>query len=393
MAVHQEFEYIVVGLGGIGSAAAFWLARRAGTGVLGLEQFALGHDRGASEDHSRIIRYTYHTPDYVELAHHAYAAWRTLEEEANETLLVITGDLFMGPRDSAMPVTDYADSLAAHGVPLEWLDAADIMRRWPQFRLDEEVRGIFQRDGGIAPAAKGTALHARLARQHGATLLENTPVTAITPLSDGVEVTTPQATYRCRRLVLAADAWTNRLLAPLGVQLPLTLTQEQVTYFASPHLEEFMPGRFPVWVWLDDPCFYGIPVYGEDRGVKAAQDSGGREVTLETRTFEPDQAMLERVSAFVQRTLPRMYGPVLYSKTCIYTLTPDRDFVIDTLPGYPQIALALGTAHGYKFAGLIGRILSDLAIEGTTAFNIAPFAADRPVLTMEHPPLKTLLKR
>jgi sarcosine oxidase len=103
--------------------------------------------------------------------------------------------------------------------------------------------------------------------------------------------------------------------------------------------------------------------------------------------------MLERVSAFVQRTLPRMYGPVLYSKTCIYTLTPDRDFVIDTLPGYPQIALALGSAHGFKFAGLIGRILSDLAIEGATAFTITPFAADRPVLTMEHPPLKTLLKR
>ena len=177
--------------------------------------------------------------------------------------------------------------------------------------------------------------------------------------------------------MLAADAWTNQLLAPLGVQLPLTITQEQVTYFAAPHVEEFMPGRFPVWVWLDDPCFYGIPVYGEDRGVKAAQDSGGREVTLETRTFEPDQAMLERVSAFVQRTLPRMYGPALYSKTCIYTLTPDRDFVIDTLPGYPQIALALGTAHGFKFAGLIGRILSDLAIEGTTAFNIAPFADEK----------------
>src|SRR5438105_1655919 len=153
MAVQQEFEYIVVGLGGIGSAAAFWLARRTGTGVLGLEQFALGHDRGASEDHSRIIRYTYHTPDYVELAHHAYAAWRTLEEEADEQLLVITGDLFMGLRDSAMPVTDYADSLSARAVRFEWLDAAEIMRRWPQFRLGEDVRGIFQRDGGIAPAA------------------------------------------------------------------------------------------------------------------------------------------------------------------------------------------------------------------------------------------------
>jgi sarcosine oxidase len=259
MTTREEFEYIVVGLGGLGSAAAYWLARRAGTAVLGLEQFELGHERGASEDHSRILRYTYHTPHYVELAHHAYAAWRTLEEHTGEPLLVITGDVFMGPRDSAMPVNDYADSLRAAQVPFDLLDAAEIMRRWPQFQLADDVIGTYQQDGGIAPAKRGNVAHQRMARTLGATLRDNTPVTALRPLDDGMEVTTPDATYRCRRLVVAVDAWTNQLLRPLGIRFPLIMTQEQVTYFASPHLEEFRPGRFPVWVWLDDPCFCQYP--------------------------------------------------------------------------------------------------------------------------------------
>ncbi|HZS87248.1 MAG TPA: N-methyl-L-tryptophan oxidase [Chloroflexota bacterium] len=389
----REFEYIVVGLGGLGSGAAYWLARRAGKAVLGLEQFELGHERGASEDHSRVIRYSYHAPYYVELAQHAFAAWHELEADAGETLLVNTGDLQITPPGGAVPLSDYIDSMTAHDRPFELLDAAEIMRRWPQFHLDDGVRALYSPEGGIAPASKGNAAHARLARRYGATLLEGTPVTAIRPLADGVEVATAETTYRCRRLVLTADAWTNRLLEPLDLRLPLTMTQEQVTYYASPHLEEFRPGRFPIWGWLDDPFFYGVPVYGEERGVKAAQDAGGRAVTPETRTFDPDLAMLERVSAFVQRTLPRAYGPVLYSKTCIYTMTPDRDFVIDTLPGYPQIALALGGGHAYKFAGLIGRILSDLAIDGTTSYNIGPFDYERPILQMAEPPRNFMLKR
>lgn len=389
----NEFEYIVIGLGGIGSAAAYWLSRRAGRDVLALEQFELGHDRGASEDHSRIIRLSYHRPDYVALAHHAYTAWRQLEEDSGETLLLITGDLILGPRESPMPVDDYIASMKAENLPFDLLDAPEIMHRWPQFRLGDDIHGTFQAQGGIVPARKGMLEHARMARAHGATLLDNTPVTDIRPLVDGVEVTTPEGVYRCRRLVVAADAWTNRILAPLGVTLPLTMMEEQVSYFASPHLDDFMPDRFPVWIWADDPNFYGIPVYGETRGVKVAQDMAGRQVTLETRTFEPDPATLDRVGAFVRNTLPRAYGPILYSKTCISTLTPDRDFVIDMLPAYPQISLALGSGHAYKFAGLIGRVLSDLAVEGRTEYNIAPFSVDRPLLQMEHPPTNFLLRR
>jgi sarcosine oxidase len=410
-----DFEHIVVGLGGIGSAAAYWLARRAeGDGgilagvegecntpvrkpsrasVLGLEQFEIGHDQGASGDHSRITRLSYHTPAYVELAHHAYAHWRALEEDAGQPLLVITGDLLLGPRVSPVPITDYIESLTAADVPFEYLDADEIMHRWPQWRVDPDVHGSFQAQGGIVPAREATLLHAERARAHGATLLENTPVTAIRPIADGVEVTTPEATFRCRRLILTVDAWTNRLLAPLGVQLPLTITQEQVTFFASAHPEEFAPDRFPVWIWGDEPNFYGFPVFGEERAVKASEDMAGREVTLESRSFEPDPAIVDRVGEFLQSHLPAAHGPVLYSKTCIYTLTPDRDFIVDVLPEYPQIILALGAGHGFKFSGLIGRILSDLAVDGKTDFDIGAFAMSRDVLHMAEPPKRFRLRR
>ncbi len=384
----RDYDYIVLGLGGIGSGAAYWLARRAGAGagVLGLEQYELNHDKGASEDHSRIIRLAYEKSAYVELAKHSYEAWRAVETDAGETLMHLTGGLDLFPPGAAVPATDMVESMVAHDVPFEQLDAAETMRRYPQFRLDDGTVTLYQPDGGFAPAHECNAAHQRLARQHGATLLDNTPVTSIAPLADGMEVTTTDATYRCRRLVVAADAWTNEVLRPLGAHIPLTCTREQVAYYASPRLRDYQPDRFPVWIWRDNPNFYGIPVYGEEGGVKVAQDVGGREVTPQTRTFDPDEDALDRVDGFMRRYMPTARGPVVAVKTCMYTMTPDRDFVIDTLPGYPQVSLALGAAHGFKFASIIGRILSELAVDGRTGYNIAPFAADRPILTMDNPP-------
>ncbi|MDQ2744640.1 MAG: N-methyl-L-tryptophan oxidase [Chloroflexota bacterium] len=393
MTPKTEFEYIVVGLGGLGAAATYWLARRAGSEVLGLEQFELGHANGASGDHSRIIRLSYHQPSYVALAQHAFDHWRRFERETGEPLLVITGDLLLGPRVSVMPITDYMESLATENVQFEHLDADEIMARWPQWRLDADIHASFQPDGGIVPARKAILSLASRAGDLGAIIREHARVTAIVPLVGGVQVVTEEAVYRCRRLVLAVDAWTNQLLAPLDLRLPLTLTQEQVSYFASARPEEFTPDRFPVWIWGDDPNFYGFPVFGEERAVKAAQDMSGRKIKLESRTFEPDAAVVERIATFLRRHLPGAFGPVKYSKTCLYTLTPDRDFVVDTLPGYPQISLALGAGHGFKFAALIGRILCDLAVDDRTEYAIAPFALDRDSLLRPEMPTSFLLRR
>jgi sarcosine oxidase len=382
--MRHDYDYIVLGLGGIGSAAAYWLARRSGGDVLGLEQFAIGHNRGASQDHSRIIRLSYHTPGYAALAHEAYSAWAELERDSGESLILRTGGLDFGPRDGAIPLEDYAASMRAVGVPFEALDAAEIMRRWPHFRLDDGIHGLYQSESGIAPAARCNAAHIRMARAHGATLREHTAVTALRAVDGEVEVVAAETVYRCRKLIVAADAWTNQVLAHVGVRLPLTITQEQVTYFATPHLADFAPERFPIWIWMDDPSFYGFPVYGE-AGVKVGQDIGGQEVTPDTRTFEPDLAALGRVEQFLRRYIPGALGPIVYTKSCLYTLTPDRDFVLDALPGQPNFLAALGAAHGFKFASLFGKILSELAIDGVTGSDIGAFKIDRPVLLEENP--------
>ena len=383
--MRREFDVIVLGLGGLGSAAAYWLSRRAGVNVLGLEQFALGHSRGESQDHSRIIRLSYHTPAYVQLAKRAYTAWAAVEADAREPLILKTGGLDFAPRMSAIPLEDYTASMLAAGVPFETLDADEIMRRWPPFRLRDDIHGVFQAESGIAMAVRCNAAHVRLAREHGATLNENAPVARSRVVNGEIEITAGGVTYRAGTLIVAAGPWSNQVVAPFGCTLPLTVTQEQVTYFASPRPGEFSPDRFPVWIWMDDPCFYGCPAFGEP-GPKVGQDVGGREVTADSRTFEVDQAALRRVEEFLRQYIPSMAGPIIRTKSCLYTLTPDRDFVIDSLPEHPNVLVAIGAGHAFKFASVIGRVLSELAIDGRTDSDISAFEIDRRILTLANPP-------
>jgi sarcosine oxidase len=378
------YEFIVVGCGGIGSAATYWLARAAGAEVLGLEQFGLGHDRGESQDHSRIIRLSYHAPAYTALTPHTYAAWHEVEEESGVQLVHKTGglDLELVNGDAPQFVNHYAESMRAAGIAHEQLTAREVMARWPQFRLPDGVQALYQADSGLVDARKANAVHTSLARARGATILEHTSVRGITPSGDGVEVRTDQATFTARRVVVTSGAWTNTVLRDVGIALPLTVTQEQVTYFQTPHLREFAPDRFPIWIWHGGArdCFYGFPIYGEV-ATKAGQDVGGDVVTADTRTFEPNPRAAADLRRFLERYIPRSLGPELYTKTCLYTLTPDRDFVIDRLPEHPQIALAIGAGHAFKFAGLIGRILSQLALDGAAKYPIDAFGLDRPALT------------
>jgi sarcosine oxidase len=378
----RDWDAIVVGLGAIGSGAAYWLSRSLGDGVLGLERFGMDHANGASADHSRIIRLSYHRPDYVRLAKRAYETWTEVEAEAGERIVTITGGLDLWPADPAIPQADYVDSLVAEGVSFELLDGPEIRRRWPQWHVGDEVSAMWQGQGGLADPFKGNAAHRRLAVAHGATLRDHAPVSAIRDAGGGdLEVVAPDVVYRTGRVVLAVDAWTNGLLASLGRRLPLTITKEQVTYFACPDPAAFAPDRFPVWIWMDDPSFYGFPTYGE-AGPKAAQDCGGEPVDPDARTFDRDEAAFARLIDFMAAYLPGAIGPPIYTKTCLYTLTPDRDFVVDRLPDQPGVVVGLGAAHGFKFASVLGRILAELSVDGTTpsAPEVARFRIDRPIL-------------
>lgn len=385
-----EFEYIVLGLGGLGSGAAYWLSRRAGKEVLGIEQFELGHSRGGSQDHSRIIRLSYHTPFYVELAKQAYEAWAAIEEDNGTDLIVKTGGLDLWPENAAIPMNDYTESMNACNIRYEHLNANEIKKRWPQFQITDDVTGLYQRDGGIAPAAKCNAAHQRIARELGATLRDQTPVLSIKPLQNEYEIQVHDNVYRCKKLIVANGAWSNQALSHFGIQYPLTVTQEQVTYFIPSKPEQFTTSNFPMWIWMDEPSFYGFPIYGEN-AVKVAQDLGGEEVTADTRSFDPNIKALERVESFVKKIMPGAHGPILYTKTCLYTLTPDRDFVIDAMPGHSNCFLTIGAGHAFKFSSVIGRILSELAIDGKTKSDIRHFKADRPILKEKNPPNSFLI--
>jgi monomeric sarcosine oxidase len=381
----REVEYTVVGLGALGSGAAYQLARR-GADVVGIEQFELGHERGASHDHSRILRHSYHTPFYVALTIDAYNDWQTLEESTGQELTTRVGGLDLFPAGTETPYSEYTESLDAWDIDYELLDVVAMRDRFPQFALPDGTTGLYQQRGSIAAAARGTAAMQAEARRLGADLRDNTPVLGLRDLGDtGVEVHTADETYLSRRVIVCADAWTNDVLAGLDWSIPLTTTLEQVTYFQPEHPERFAQGSMPLWIWMDDPCYYGFPTYHEAT-IKMAEDCGGAEVTGDNRPFDPDQERLQRLADFVAETIPDA-GPPVRSKTCLYTLTHDRDFLLGPVPGHESVIVGLGAGHGFKFSPTIGRVLSELAIDGATPADIAAFTLDRPGIAADAPVL------
>lgn len=385
MGEHREFDVAIVGLGGIGSGAAYWASRRDGARVLGLERFELGHDRGASQDHSRIIRLSYHTPRYVRFAQDAYAAWAEVEEESGEQLIYPTGGIDLYPQDAMGWAPSYQDSLDEVGVPYEWMNAGEAMRHWPQWRLADDVRVMYQESSGIAAAAKANAAHQRLAAERGATLVDGAKVISVRKAGGGYELEAGGRTYRAERLIVTTDAWTNELLQQLWQPINLTVTREQVHYYDSADLEAFKPERFPIWIWMGSPSYYGFPAFGE-AGAKIGWDAGGEEVTGDSRSFDPDPEYAAGLDAFMREHLPGGFGPYLVQRTCLYTMTPDRDFVLDLIPGHAHAAVGQGAAHAFKFASVFGRSLVELVFDGKTGSDVSDWTIERPVLTMEDPP-------
>jgi sarcosine oxidase len=375
----ETVDFVVVGLGALGSATCMELAR-SGHRVVGLERFGLGHSWGASHDTSRILRHSYHTPDYVRLTQEAYGDWARLERDAGTSFVSVVGGLDLFPPDPAISPLDYTSSLDDVGIAYEVLDAATVMARWPQFRLPDGLVALYQENAAIVPAARGTRVMQDQARMHGADLRELTAVVGVRDMgSKGIEVETAHGLLHCGRLVVCADAWVNDVLAGLGQQIPLEVTLEQVTYFEPTEPAAFAQGQLPLWIWMDDPSYYGFPSYGEPT-VKAAQDCGGPVVDPNQRGSETDDAMQARLAEHMRRILPASGTPVR-SLRCQYTLTPDRDFVISPVPGHESVIVGMGAAHAFKFAPTFGRLLADLAVEGRTTTDLTPFRMDRPALT------------
>jgi sarcosine oxidase len=366
----ETFDVAVVGMGALGSAAAYHLARK-GARVVAFEQFDLGHVRGASHDTSRIVRTSYGAPEYVRLAKSAYKDWEDFEQVAGEKFITVTGGLVFVRRDGPYSAQNFATSLEAEGVPYELLSSAEVHARWPQFALPDDVDTVYTADSGMVHASRSVAALQMQSRAHGAVIRDRTAVERLTPDASGVTLHTTSGDVRATKVILATDAWTNALLEPLGAQIPLITMQEQVTYFKPTDAEAFGRESFPVWIWEDEFCYYGFPTFGEPT-IKAARDMSNNLMTPEERTFVPSPELLEQLSSFMRTTIPDS-GEALRTVTCQYAITPDRNFVITPLDDIPNVIVALGAGHAFKFTPAIGRILAELAIEGETSDDISTF--------------------
>lgn len=367
----NTFDAIVIGAGVMGSAAAYHLAKQ-GRRALLLEQFEIGHSRASSHGESRIFRFAYDNPEYARLAMQCKPMWRELEREAGEALLLDSDQLdFTDEPAHHHEVLDVANTLVQIGAPFEQLDAAQLKQRYPQWHLGDDAIAVKSPDSGILRATRCVQNMVAQAAQHGATVRECEAVTKIEDAGDDVQVTTDKGTYRARKLVIAGGAWLNGLLAHIGLQLPLKITQEQVVYFKPlANAPAYERGTFPIFIhWRSHDVGYGFPIIGAP-GVKIGFhhdhyviDPNDERVTRESVTA--------RLHAYAQRYLPEAAGEAFEPTACIYTTTPDEDFVVDVAPAHPNILVSSScSGHGFKFGIGIGKALADLALTGQTDMNI-----------------------
>lgn len=371
----------------MGSAACCHLARR-GARVLGLEQFTLPHERGSHHGHSRMIRQSYYEhPDYVPLLCRAYELWEHLEAEeghgvGREQLLYLTGGLYVGPADGEI-VPGALAAARAHGLSHELLERHEVERRFPAFRIPEGFLGFYEERAGLLVPELAVAALARQAERAGAELRTGEGILAWESTPQGVTVRTATGTYRAAHLVVTAGAWSGALLRSLGARLETT---RQVLAWFEPAGEagSFTPGRFPCWfVETETPYgHYGFPMMDSRQGgLKVALHKPGRPIDPD-RLGGPDDAVApaesEALRDFLREYLPEGAGPLLATRTCLYTNSPDGHFLLGHHPAHPSVTIAAGfSGHGFKFASVIGEALAELALDGASSLPIAFLRPER----------------
>ena len=371
-----QFDVVVVGLGAIGSAALYQLARR-GVRVAAIERFSPGHDQGSSHGETRIIRLGYFEhPSYVPLLRRTYTLWRELEAASATKLLNITGIAEIGPPDGEV-VTGTLAASRQHNLPHEVLDATETMRRFPAFKIPSHYVGVFQPDGGFIAVEPAVATLIAMARAAGAELRTGVTVLSIKPHGDGVRIATSQGDIETSTAIVAAGPWVKQLLPNLSV--PLRVTRQVMSWFKPADQDLFGGDRFPVFLLESQHgVHYGFPPSAT--GLVKIAKHHHRDETVDPdrvdRTISAADEALVR-SALADH-IPAANGPLAAAKTCLYTVTPDHDFIIDRMPNAPNIIVASPcSGHGFKFAPVIGEILADMALSGTTGHDISRFQMTR----------------
>jgi sarcosine oxidase len=371
----NRYDVIVVGLGGMGSAAAFRLARR-GLRVLGIERFSPVHTHGSSHGGSRITRQAYfEDPAYVPLLLRAHELWAEVERESGRAIFRRCGGLMVGRPDSRT-VAGSLRSAEKWNLPHELLDAAGIRRRFPTMAPGDDEVALYEASAGLVVPEASVAAHLHLAERAGAELRFEEPVLSWTSDGGGVRVATARDHYAADQLVVCPGAWAPELLAELGVEFTV---ERQVQYWFSPAggVGPFLPDRHPVYIWENGEGrqFYGFPAHNSPAdGVKVAFFRGGKPCTPETidRTVHP--AEIADMAEFTGARMPSVPGEFLRAATCMYTTSPDEHFVIARHPAHERVVVACGfSGHGFKFVPVVGEVLADLVADGGTEHPISLF--------------------
>lgn len=363
------YDAIVLGTGGVGSAALFHLAQR-GARVLGLDRFPGGHDRGSSHGETRIIRQAYFEhSDYVPLLHRAYELWADLEKSVDQRLFFQVGLLQVGPAEGVV-VPGVLKSAHEHGLDVQTLTPTDVAKQFPGFQVPQDLTAVFEKKAGYLLVEKCVLAHLAMAQQHGAELRSGVDVLDWISDRNTVTVETSEGRFVARQLVISAGAWSGGLLRRLGVSLQVR--RKHVHWFEAKDQRYHEAAHCPTFLFeMQDGCFYGFP-QRDSQGVKVAEHSGGVEVSdpLADDRSE-DIHNRTRVESFIERCMPGVTTRQLRHSVCYYTMSFDEHFLVDRVPDHPRAVFAAGlSGHGFKFTSVLGQALADLALEGATTLPI-----------------------
>ncbi len=369
------YDAIVIGTGGVGSAAAYHLARR-GAQVLGLDRFPGGHDRGSSHGETRIIRQAYFEhPDYVPLLKRAYELWSELERDAGEQLFHRVGLLQIGPENGPV-VHGVLESARLHQLKVERLEAGEIGRRWPAFHVPERMIGAYEPGAGYLRVEACVLAHLAAAQRHGAELKTGVSVLSWRPEENGIRVSTDQGDFHAAKLVIAAGPWAPQILADLGIRLEV---RRKHLYWLGTRDAALDQARCPTFLYeMPQGVFYGFPAIDE-LGVKVAEHSGGEVVSDPlTDLRQLDERDLGRVKEFLAQCMPTVTGPINRHGVCFYTMSPDEHFIVDRHPQCDRVVFAGGlSGHGFKFTSVLGEALAEMALDGCASLPVGFLSCSR----------------
>jgi sarcosine oxidase len=372
----SSFDVVVCGLGVMGSATLRELSRR-GLRVLGIDRFAPGHDRGSSHGATRVIRLDYFEhPSYVPLLRRAYELWHELEQSSDQKCIHITGIVEIGAPDG-MLINGVLASIRQHTLRHELLNADDLMRRYPAFRLPPQYQAVVQPDGGFLAAEPSIHAMLALAEEAGAKIRSGETIRAIEPSPAGVRIVTDHGHIDAGSAVIAVGPWIKSILPEL--KAPLRVTRQAMAWISPRQPTLFEPEYFPVFLMESQHgMHYGFPLDGD--GLMKVAKHHHRDETVDPDAYDRTVSTADEnlIRSMLADHLPDANGRRVKAATCLYTVTPDGDFIIDNLPGYPHVVVASPcSGHGFKFAPVIGEILADLVTRCEPKHEIERFSLKR----------------